>query len=103
MVQVIRLEHLILKAGGLPAGTTSPIFNVIIPPNGGHGYDIYRELAFSVLTYARFENDTSNPDFIVGNQFSRVGLVENPQAYNSSSLNLDKVSGHSFKTYWYWI
>ena len=69
-----------IEAGGLPAGTTSPIFNVIIPPNGGHGYDIYRELGgFSVLTYARFENDTSNPDFIVGNQFSRVGLVENPQ------------------------
>ena len=83
-----------IESGGLPAGTTSPVFNVIIPPNGGHGYDIYRELgAFSVLTYARFENDTSNPDFIVGNQFSRVGLVENPQAYNSSTiLNLDKVS-----------
>ena len=83
-----------IEAGGLPAGTTSPVFNVIIPPNGGHGYDIYKELgAFNVLTYARFENDTSNPDFITGNQFSRVGLVENPEAYNSSTiLNLDKVS-----------
>ena len=49
--------------------------------------------AYSVLSYARFENDTENPDFITGNQFSRVGLVENPTAYNSSSLlNLDKAS-----------
>ena len=75
-------------------GTTKPVFNVIIPPNGGHGYDIYRELgAYNVLTYARFENDTENPDFITGNQFARVGLVENPQAYSSSTvLNLDKAS-----------
>ena len=49
--------------------------------------------AFSVLSYARFENDTENPDFITGNQFSRVGLVENPTSYNSSSLlNLDKAN-----------
>ena len=81
-----------LVGGGVPEGTTKPVFNVIIPPNGGHGYDIYRELgAYNVLTYARFENDTENPDFITGNQFARVGLVENPQAYSSSTvLNLDK-------------
>ena len=83
-----------VEAGGLPAGTTSPVFNVIIPPNGGHGYDVYRELgAFNVLTYARFENDTNNPDYITGNQFARVGLVENPESYNSSSiLEIDKAS-----------
>ena len=83
-----------LAAGNVPVGTTSPIFNVIIPPAGGHGADIYRELgAYNVLTYARFENDTENPDFITGNQFARVGLVENPTAYDSSSiLTLDKAS-----------
>jgi len=76
-----------LIAGGVPAGTTAPVFNVIIPPNGGHGADIYRELgAFNVLTYARFENDTENPDFITGNQFARVGLVENPQSEGSTDL-----------------
>lgn len=83
-----------LKAGNVPTGTTSPVFDVIIPPPGGHGYDIYRELgAYNVLTYSRFENDTNNPDFITGNQFARVGLVENPQAYNSTSiLTTDKAS-----------
>ena len=83
-----------LVAGGVPTGTTSPIFNVIIPPNGGHGKDIYRELgAFNVLTYARFENDTENPDFITGNQFARVGLIENPLAEGSSSiLDTDKAA-----------
>tara|TARA_B100001094_G_scaffold87370_1_gene83603 strand:- start:16391 stop:17758 length:1368 start_codon:yes stop_codon:yes gene_type:complete len=83
-----------LKSGGVPSGSTKPIFNVIIPPNGGHGYDVYRELgAYNVLSYARFENDTENPDFITGNQFARVGMIENPLAFNSSTnLNLDKAS-----------
>lgn len=83
-----------LKSGNVPTGTTSPVFDVIIPPPGGHGNDIYRELgAYNVLTYSRFENDTDNPDFITGNQFARVGLVENPQAYNSTSiLTTDKAS-----------
>lgn len=83
-----------LKSGNVPTGTTSPVFDVIIPPPGGHGFDIYRELgAYNVLAYSRFENDTDNPDFITGNQFARVGLVENPQAYNSTSLlTTDKAS-----------
>ena len=43
-----------LVAGNVPTGTTSPQFNVIIPPPGGHGSDIYRELgAYNVLTYAK--------------------------------------------------
>ena len=83
-----------LVAGNVPTGSSSPVFNVIVPPPGGHGADIYRELgAYNVLTYARFENDTENPDFITGNQFARVGLVENPKAYDSSEImTLDKAS-----------
>ena len=84
-----------LSAGGVPTGTTSPVFNVIIPPQGGHGADIYRELgAYNVLIYSRIENDTENPDFITGNQIARVGVVENPEAYDSTDLlGLDKASG----------
>ena len=83
-----------LAAGGVPTGSTSPVFNVIIPPPGGYGANIYSELgAFNVLTYARFENDTSNPDFITGNQFARVGFICNPQQYGSTELlSDDKVS-----------
>jgi hypothetical protein len=80
--------------GGIPTGSTAPVFDVIIPPSNGYGFDIYSELgAFNVLTYSRFENDTENPDFITGNEFARVGLVENPQQYGSSSLlTSDKAS-----------
>ena len=68
-----------LEGGGVPTGSTSPIFNVIIPPTGGHGADIYRELgAYNVLMYSRIENDTENPDFVTGNEVARVGIVEKP-------------------------
>ena len=83
-----------LAGGGVPTGSTSAVFNVIIPPQGGHGADIYRELgAKSTLLYSRIENDSENPDFITGNEFSRIGVVQNPQAFNSSvNLELDKAS-----------
>ena len=83
-----------LLKGGVPTGTVDPVFNVIIPPPGGHGADIYRELgANNVLSYARFENDTQNPDFITGNQFAQVGIVKNPKNFNSTiNLTTDKAS-----------
>jgi hypothetical protein len=85
-----------LDNGNVPY-VTKPAFNVIIPPKEGHGADIYRELgAYNVLIYSRIENDIQNPDFITGNQIARVGLVYNPQAYNSTSLlSLEKASALS--------
>ena len=82
-----------LAAKGIE-GTTAPIFDVIIPPQGGHGADIYKELgASNVLLYSRIENDSDNPDFITGNQIARVGVVEGPKAHGSdSNLSLDKAS-----------
>ena len=83
-----------LVGGNVPTGTVTPTFDVIIPPKGGHGADIYRELgAYNVLIFSRIENDLENPDFITGNKIARVGVVENPQAYNSTSLlDIEKAS-----------
>lgn len=85
-----------LVNGNIPisANSVKPIFDVIIPPKGGHGFDIYRELgANNVLIFSRIENDAENPDFVIGNKIARIGIVENPQAYNSNSaLEIDKAS-----------
>jgi len=83
-----------LDAGSVPTGTTRPLFDVIIPPQGGHGSNIYRELgAYNVLLYSRIENDNENPDFITGNDIARVGVVCNPQQFDSTSLmTADKAS-----------
>ena len=83
-----------MDGGAVPTGSVRPVFNVIIPPSGGHGADIYRELgAKNVLIYSRIENDAEDPDFITGNEIARVGLINNPKAYNSTSnLTKDKAS-----------
>jgi hypothetical protein len=86
-----------INAGGLPSTQNLPEFDVIIPPRGGHGFDIYNELgAFYVSVYSRIENDQDNPDFITGNEFARIGIVENPLQFGSNEvLNDDKVSALS--------
>ena len=85
-----------LETGGFPSdvATSLPVFEVVIPPNGGHGADIYRELgATNVLIYSRFENDDQDPDFIIGNEISQIGIVANPKAFNSNEiLSKDKAS-----------
>jgi len=89
--------------GGLPVDTIGyeePDVDVIIPPQGGHGYNIYKELgATRVLLYCRIENDLQNPDFILGNQVARFGIVKNPLKYGSNDiLDDDKVSAlHAIK------
>ena len=84
-----------LIAGGVPEPQTYPVLDVIIPPKGGHGADINRELgATNVLLYSRIENDVENPDFITGNEIARIGVVENPLAFGSNQiLSLEKASG----------
>ena len=83
-----------LSNSSLLSGTTVPEFEVIIPPPGGHGANIYKEMgATNVLMYTRIENDSDNPDFIVGNQIARVGIVHNPTKPGSNELLTDdKVS-----------
>ena len=57
-----------------------PKFEVIIPPKGGHGADIYRELGgFRVMLYSKFDNNVDDSaDYAVGVDFSRGGIVKNP-------------------------
>ena len=76
------------------SGSTDAEFNVIIPPQDGHGADVYRELGASrVLIYSRLENDVTNPDFITGNQFARLGLVRDPYSFGSTNkLTISKAS-----------
>jgi hypothetical protein len=75
-------------APGIPVGLensgTIAKFDVIIPPKGGHGYNIYRELgAYRVLVYSRYNTDETNPDTIIGNDFARIGIIKNPTKITS--------------------
>ena len=84
----------IVGLSAVGVGTTSVAeFEVIMPPPGGHGHDVYKELgAFRVLLYSRYENDLTNPDFITGNDFARIGVVQNPKTPSGALLNSSKAS-----------
>ena len=72
----------VLKAG---SGVN---FEVVIPPKGGHGADIYRELGgFRVMVYSKYDNNVDDaPDYVIGNDFSRVGIVKNPLQFSGTDL-----------------
>lgn len=79
--------------GNLSNGGDIAQFDVIIPPKGGHGFDIYNELgAYRVLIYSRFETEEENPDVIIGNDFATVGIINNP-VIKTSNNNSTYVSG----------
>ena len=62
-------------------------FEVIIPPQGGHGADVYRELGGNrVMVYSKYDTD---PDFVQGVDFSRIGLIKNPIQNKSQAEPLD--------------
>lgn len=61
-------------------------FKVIIPPKGGHGSNIYRELGSNrIMINSVFDNNSAENslDFIVGNNFARVGIIYNPTVLTS--------------------
>jgi hypothetical protein len=78
-----------LSTGSFPTSSTgnNPNIEIIIPPQYGHGYNIYRELGTTkVLVFSQIKNDLANPDFIVGNKISQIGLIANPLSYDSNQI-----------------
>jgi len=81
-------------AGGSPGSVdnvndgSNAEFEVIIPPPGGHGEDVYKELGgYRVMVYSKYENNVDDvPDYITDNDFSRVGIVRNPTRYGGTEL-----------------
>ena len=86
---LIRFEPGVEDSGGtkINAGSGAS-FEVVIPPKGGHGSDIYRELGgFRIMVHSRFDNNVNDvPDYIIGNDFSRVGIVKNPIQFGGTDL-----------------
>ena len=81
--------------GGSPEITAGSggIIEVIIPPKQGHGYDVYRELgAYRVMVYSKYDSD---PDYIIGNNFSRIGILKNPVIFGSQNelINTSTATG----------
>ena len=72
------------------AGGSGAEFEVLIPPKGGHGHDVYRELgAFRVMVYSKYDSES---DYITGNTFSRVGIIKNPVQFTGNDLYTEQTA-----------
>ena len=62
----------------------------IISPKGGHGSDAENELfAKRVMTSVRLTYDEGSGDFPVDNDFRRIGIIQDPYVYGSTTFASD--------------
>ena len=61
--------------------------DVVLPPNGGHGFDSVRELgAYRLMFASKLETTSAFVDFPNDLTYRRVGLVLNPTDYNTTTV-----------------
>ena len=73
--------------------SNNAILQVVIPPPGGHGYDVYNELGGTMLGISvKFSNNESNT-IPTQNDFRTVGIVKNP-VFANVQLNLVDSNGN---------
>tara|TARA_B100000003_G_scaffold206395_1_gene221837 strand:+ start:13776 stop:15287 length:1512 start_codon:yes stop_codon:yes gene_type:complete len=67
---------------------TSASLDIVIPPNGGHGDDVARELgSYRLMFSTKLETTNAFVDFPNDLTYRRVGLVLNPFDYNTTSVS----------------
>jgi hypothetical protein len=72
---------------GIGSGAT---IDVIIPPQGGHGFNPSFELgAFRIMVNAKLQYAEGSGDFPTDNDYRRIGLLLNPLRFNTSELTSD--------------
>lgn len=60
----------------------------IIGPKGGHGYDAVEELsAFYTILNTRLEYADGSGDFVVSNDYRRIGLIRDPFNYGTTTVS----------------
>ena len=72
---------------GIGTPSTSAIVTPIIGPKGGHGYNAINELGgFYVMTNTSIASTEGSGDFVVDQDFRRVGVVLNPYNYGTTTI-----------------
>jgi len=70
---------------GIGTPGTSAIVTPIIGPPGGHGFNAINELGgFYIMTNTTISGTEGSGDFVVDQDFRRVGIVLNPNNYDGS-------------------
>jgi len=72
---------------GIGTPSTSAIVTPIIGPKGGHGFNAVDELGgFYVMTNTSIASTEGSGDFVVDQDFRRVGVVLNPYNYGTTTI-----------------
>ena len=72
---------------GIGTPSTSATVTPIIGPPGGHGYNAIDELGgFYVMTNTTISGTEGSGDFVVDQDFRRVGIVLNPYNYGTTTI-----------------
>jgi hypothetical protein len=81
-------DCMIDNISGIGTPGTSAIVTPIIGPKGGHGYDAVSELGgFYVMTNTTISGTEGGGDFVVDQDFRRVGIVLNPYNYGTTTIS----------------
>ena len=72
---------------GIGTPGTSAIIVPVIGPKGGHGYNAMEELGgFYVMTNTTIAGTAGSGDFVVDQDFRRIGVVRNPFDYGTTTI-----------------
>lgn len=72
---------------GIGTPSTSAIVVPIIGPKGGHGYNAMEELGgFYVMTNTTIAGTAGSGDFVVDQDFRRIGVVRDPFDYGTTTV-----------------
>ena len=85
---------------GIGTPSTSAIITPIIGPKGGHGFNAINELGgFYVMTNTSIASTEGSGDFVVDQDFRRVGVVLNPNNYNGTPATASTLSALKSMTF----
>lgn len=77
------------QVNGIGTGSGG-VIDVVIPPQGGHGYDPSFELGgYRVMVNAKLSYSEGSGDFPIDNDYRRIGLLLNPYKYGTEELTTD--------------
>ena len=85
---------------GIGTPSTSAIVTPIIGPKGGHGFNAIDELGgFYVMTNTSIASTEGSGDFVVDQDFRRVGVVLNPNNFNGTAATASTLSALKSMTF----
>lgn len=85
-------ELALTNGASVPANATGEI-EVVLPPQGGYGFDPVSELnAKRIMTNIRLTYAEGSGDFPVDNDFRRIGILQDPLAPGGTRLTSDNAS-----------